>query len=326
MNSLYFASAKRYLQAQTKSFQMKYILTIIFFFGILVTKGQNLVRNSSFEAHFQCPVANVPDLYGISDWHSVVPGTPDYFNICGDPNKGASVPNNWFGYQSPYDGNAYVGLFGYSKSYFVREYLQSRLTSPLIAGKWYRISFFTSLGDYSAYAINNIGAVLSNDSVDGSKIFTYINLIPAINATEIISDSVNWTKVTGVYKAKGGEQFILLGNFYSDEQTLKKSLYGTTGGSSYYFIDSVTVLATDSAACTEFAVYPNPSAGRIHIKVECETIKQIQIYSASCQLVKEIQGNIRSIDVGDLPAGLYLLVATTDKNKRLVKRIIKSNN
>ena len=305
---------------------MKYILTIIFLFGILVTKGQNLVSNPSFEAHFQCPVANVPDLYGISNWHSIVPGTPDYFNVCGDPNKGASVPNNWFGYQSPYDGNAYIGLFCYTWGNDSREYVQSRLTSPLIAGKWYRISFFTNLGDYSTYAINNIGAVLSNDSVDGRNIFGHINLIPAINATEIISDTVNWTKVTGVYKAKGGEQFILLGNFYPNEQTLKKRLFGTTGGSSYYFIDSVTVLATDEATCAEFVVYPNPSAGRISVKLECQTIKQIRIYSAICQLVKELQGNTRSIDVGDLPAGLYLLVVTTDENKRLVKKIIKSNN
>jgi len=82
--------------------------------------------------------------YGISNWYSVARhfGTPDYYNTCGDPNNGASVPNSWLGYQIPYEGNAYVGLYGYNKAGGdVREYVQTRLTSPLIAGQWYRISF-----------------------------------------------------------------------------------------------------------------------------------------------------------------------------------------
>ena len=311
---------------ETKSGQMKYIITTLFFFGILTIEGQNLVNNPSFETYSRCGVMNVNDLSGLPNWHTIAPGTADYHHVCGDPNTGASVPNNWLGYQKPYDGHAYIGIFCFMKTVLSREYVQTRLISPLIAGQRYRISFFISLSDYSSFAVNNIGAVLSNDSINlrDSSSLGIFHLIPAINTTEIIYDTVNWTKVTGVYKANGGEQFLVLGNFYPDEKTSVELLMGTAGYS-YYYIDAVSVIPLDATACTEFTVYPNPSEGIINIESACQTIEQIRIYSATGQLVKVIQGNTRSIDVRNLPAALYLLVATTVENKRLVKKIIKSN-
>ncbi len=308
---------------------MKQILTVLFFFCVLTTKGQNLVPNPGFEAHSQCPYY-IDDFYVVLNWYSVVGhmSTPNYYNVCGDEPRGVSVPRNNVGYQIPFDGDAYAGIFCYQNLGIgtLREYIQTRLTSPLIAGQWYRISFFTNLADGSSSAVNNIGAALTNEPVRGINSYDNLKLIPALNATEIISDSLNWTRVTGYYKAHGEEQFITLGNFYSDEQTSKKNWDGTGAGSAYYLIDAVSVTATDAPACTEPVVYPNPSAGQININTLCQNIQYTRIYNAISQLVKEIRGNISSINIGDLPAGMYLLVMTTNENKTFVKKIIKINH
>ncbi|MEO6355626.1 MAG: T9SS type A sorting domain-containing protein [Ferruginibacter sp.] len=308
---------------------MKYLLIVLFFFSVLTVQSQNLVPNPGFEAHSQCPIT-LGNIYTVLNWYQVVGhlSTPDYYNVCGDKLNRVSVPDNTAGYQMPFDGDAYVGIFCYQNLGIgtIREYIQNRLISPLIDGQWYRISFFTNLGDISSSAVNNIGAALTNESIQGVNTFGNLNVTPAFHATEIISDSVNWTQVTGYYKAHGGEQFITLGNFYSDEQTSKKDLITIGGGSAYYLIDAVSVTATDAPACTAPIVYPNPTAGQINITTACQNIRHIKVYNAIAQLVKEINGNISSIDVGAFPAGMYLLVMTTDENKRFVKRIIKTNH
>jgi len=37
----------------------------------------------------------------------------------------------------------------------------------------------------------------------------------------VITDTLNWIKISGIYAANGGEDHIIIGNFYDDARTLQ---------------------------------------------------------------------------------------------------------
>jgi gliding motility-associated-like protein len=79
-----------------------------------------------------------------------------------------------------------------------------------------------------------------NGSNDGA--LTYF--IPQITnpSTNFILDKTNWVPITGEYTAVGGEQFITIGNFNTDANTITKPAQGGTQQWAYYYIDDVFVI------------------------------------------------------------------------------------
>src|SRR5688572_26019825 len=77
---------------------------------IISLNGQNLLSNSSFETYSACPFY-VSQLSFANGWYSPTDGTPDYFNSCADPVTFMNVPDNQFGNQSAFEGNAYAGFY-----------------------------------------------------------------------------------------------------------------------------------------------------------------------------------------------------------------------
>src|SRR5690242_7252117 len=94
----------------------------------------NLVPNPGFESMTTCPhiLSEISDcLY----WHTTTP-SPDYFNRCAPVNSQPSVPQNALGFQEPYTGNGYIGVWGYLTNY--REYVTCELINLLsINTKYY---------------------------------------------------------------------------------------------------------------------------------------------------------------------------------------------
>ena len=118
----------------------KYLTVILTILIPCLLHAQNLVPNGGFEQYSGCPNAeNEIDSakYWINPASGLNGGTPDYYNSCAtSPNE--PVPNNAFGYQPAHGGNAYCGIFLFQTPYpDIREYIETNLTSPLIAGKKY---------------------------------------------------------------------------------------------------------------------------------------------------------------------------------------------
>ena len=109
--------------------------------------AQNLVPNPSFEVYGACPDDHLSNAgLSIPPWMNGNMGSCDYFHPCGT--GGATVPDNWAGFEFPQDGNAYPGLTVKSNGGFdFREYLQTILVDPLVAGVTYHVSFYVSLGE-----------------------------------------------------------------------------------------------------------------------------------------------------------------------------------
>lgn len=70
----------------------------------------------------------------------------------------------------------------------------------------------------------------------------------------VVSDKENWTKISGSFIATGGEQFLTIGNFFDDIQTVKNSTRVSNypnNNYAYYYIDNVSVYACDSPLVEE---------------------------------------------------------------------------
>ncbi|MCP4437437.1 MAG: T9SS type A sorting domain-containing protein [Aureispira sp.] len=68
-------------------------------------------------------------------------------------------------------------------------------------------------------------------------------------------------------------------------------------------------------------VYPNPTRMGLTIDTE-EAIETIQVYNLNGQLLKQLQGNQRQVNVAELPAGAYILQIQTS-NALLHSRFVK---
>ena len=229
---------------------MKHIFYILFFLTNSLTSFAqiNLVPNSSFEAHDT--FCNTGIIILTPPWQNPSGGSPNYFNSCTTLQPGFSVPQNKFGFQYAHSGTGYAlfGAFVNSSSYpNYREYIQVKLIDSLEVNKKYFVKFYVSLADSSNYAINRVGLYFSDTAINKS-IYDYspFNVTPQIENPQgnFISDKINWTLISGIYTAYGGEHYITIGNFYDDANT--DTIYLPDGSITQFkeagfYIDDVSV-------------------------------------------------------------------------------------
>ena len=178
-----------------------------------------------------------------TNWKAPTCGTPDYYNpmeVNPFPYFNVSVPTNRYASNTPaHTGNAYGGFLTLSLVANSREYIQSPLKCALVTGQLYNVSFYTSTASLLAtMQSNNIGAYLSTStSFNNFSTTNYLSgITPQVNATSIINNPGTWTQVAGTMTG-AGEQYITLGNFYDDPNTLP---YPPVGDA-YYFVDDISV-------------------------------------------------------------------------------------
>ncbi|MBE7442409.1 MAG: gliding motility-associated C-terminal domain-containing protein [Flavobacteriales bacterium] len=255
-----FKNIKDIQSRLTSGYKPLYILFLSLIISVGSSKAQNLVYNGDFEIYDTCPTNfSQPLDYQIehaSGWYMPTAGTSDYFNECNTTT--VNVPNNLLGYQTAYSGQGYVGF--YSNQYFMtqlqcpnlewvsygREYVQTKLVSPLLENTVYRFSFYISLADtVGGYAVKNIGALFTNDSI-GFDCFKPIIANPQIKSPDFVTDNINWTKVEGEFIAQGGEQYLTIGNFADTLNFATDTLCVKSGtdwqdgsGIAYYYVDGI---------------------------------------------------------------------------------------
>lgn len=246
---------------------MKKILLYIFFHAINLASAQNLVKNPSFEDYVSCPTWN-GDLDLALFWHNAQgTTTPDLFNVCALPQSLVSVPTTGWGYQMPRTGNGYAGIVtfsveengltgcDYTATRTWMEYIQGELTTPLIAGQIYCVSFWVSLAEECRYGATNMGVHFS-DTIINIINFTALPLpvVPQlVNTTMPLDDTYQWQKLEWNYIAQGGERFLCIGNFDAAGATnaFPNSCDEWVLGA-YYYIDDVSV---EKGACPHLGPY-----------------------------------------------------------------------
>jgi gliding motility-associated-like protein len=250
----------------------KRLYIVFFIFLTFPVNAQNLVINGSFENNY---VTDFPypfcDSVAISlNVNNPNEGNPTYCHIRSCFMQGA--PLNQFGYQWPYDGNAYylVGVYSgedTSMTYLFREYLTLEIKEPLTENKCYFVSFFLSLTDTFACAIDEMSALFT-DTLIYYGTNGVIPLAPQINNPpgRFLSDNKGWMEVNGYYTAHGGENYITIGNFKDDIHTDSIMVHGPShypGGiignhqAAGYYIDMVSVIECPDTVETPLVYLPN---------------------------------------------------------------------
>lgn len=205
--------------------------------------AQNLVPNPGFEAYSQCP-PYPGQIHLAEEWDSPNNNTTDYFHRCAPTEDGASVPANLLGTQSPYAGHGYAGIRTWipvipgNPEY--REYLSVQLTQPLAAGATYALSFQASLAETASHASDDLGMYLSATPFDNERRYERSPHL-RLPTGEPLENETDWMRVAGTYTAQGGEQYLLIGAFETDEEMLREKIRENDEPKVYYYIDEVVV-------------------------------------------------------------------------------------
>ena len=237
-------------------------LVILLFFSYGYVSSQNLVNDGSFEDYKRCPqgVTHQKSEFMLKEWYPPTGGTTDYLNECakridGFVIDGVNVPQNQAGYQYARTGKGYVGFLS-GKLGKEREYVGAKLTTSLIRGEEYYVEFWVSLADRVRSAVGYLGAYFSVDVIKEDFIRPLI-VTPQIIKNEPVLDTTNWVKISGTFKAQGGEKYITIGSFDTDNKSFVKlgRKQKPKFNEAYYYLDDVLVerVKKDTVQTKQFA-------------------------------------------------------------------------
>ena len=332
---------------------MKKYIYIILLLHRVHSNAQNLVPNSSFENNTGCPT-NWDGFYKVIDWTNNG-GAGNYFNACSpscaenvfcDPNNHMGIRNPC-GYQLPYDGAGYAGIaLSYTNTFLlppfntfwgVHGFVGTQLTQSLTPGTKYFVTAHISRagGEYGYQgASNNFGFHFYTYPHDVFNNPCTLDNNPQVNESKIITDSVNWTRVSGSFIADSAYQYLALGNFYDDANTDTVDMnnkHRYPDNIAYYYVDYVSVSEDslwDVTAMPEITklgqqieIYPNPASTVLNIK---NSGSEKTLFTISDVLGKVIykklsESNFLQIDIIDIKPGLYFIHNSEGVNKKFVK-------
>jgi OOP family OmpA-OmpF porin len=225
----------------------------LFFFTVLLPlagPAQNLVPNGSFEEYRSCPggYSQHPIEFRADSWRSLTWGTPDLFNTCSGGD--AAVPYNWAGISDPYDGYGYAGLYLWLAIKDFREYIHCKLTEPLLKDSLYHVQFRYKLSSYSKYSVDRIGVLVSDSlaTLHHDKPLNFTPTIEFVKDSALTPETGSWELATAQFRAKGGEQFLTIGNFSDNQRThyyhiqFRPAQEPMLAEAAYYYIDDVRLV------------------------------------------------------------------------------------
>jgi|AntAceMinimDraft_17_1070374.scaffolds.fasta_scaffold22957_2 hypothetical protein len=317
---------------------LKIFFTIfIFYFSICISAfSQNLVPNPSFEdticcPHYECQVSCA------MGWNTYS-ATPDYCNSCDSP-PNYSVPHNGAGFQYAATGDAYCAFYTYCWVFDnYREYIGTQLINPLVTGKKYYVSFKVSLADEVYCGTNNIGVLFSTvphiDTLPYDTISGPINNFAHIYCPLVITEKNNWVNISGSFFADSSYKYVILGNFFSDDNTIISTLNYCNA---YYFVDDICV-SEDSSTCdiqtdivrykyNKINIYPNPTKDKLFIENYSSKEFIFNIYNhfgVKVKNGKSYHHSYTEIDLSNLQSGIYYIQCFINNNL-LTKKFILIN-
>lgn len=300
----------------------KSILSVLFTLPNLILLAQsqpsdsNLVYNPSFEEHSECPrkVETKGVLTMVDAWYQPTSGSVDYYNTCGTYE--CKVPKNKLGIQMPQHGEGFCGMYSSKTEY--REYLQTQLKKPLLAGATYRLTFYASLSEYSSGSIATMGGLFSKERIiDTARcvlmkkenqrisptivqtISTYYDPQVVNPPERVLSDTKEWMEISGTFKAQGGEEFLTIGNFHpiwqSNYTDLNELTYLLPGA--YYYIDNVSVICLDcdSILATNTLPPPQPEQPTTYKTGDIIVLKDIYFDFDKSTLLQQSYNTLRDL-------------------------------
>ncbi|MBL7930998.1 MAG: T9SS type A sorting domain-containing protein [Bacteroidia bacterium] len=322
--------------------------TLFLFFVLMNAHAQNnLVPNGSFETYTAYPYT-LNQINCTGNWYAPTKGYTDYFHMLAQVDF-IGVPNNFLGFQKAYNNQkAYAGIIAYGSldydttdTLIYRSYLQTKLDSPLIAGKTYYLSFNVNLADSARTAGDGMGAYFSQTPVtlDSSvtNLAAPLNFTPQVSNSpgNFLNDKTNWKRISGTFVASGGEEYITIGNFKDNDSTSIQQMipYGLGYQNfAYYYIDEIC-LSLSSETCAEHSLgltnynsnvpsfYYSAYTDKIIFKDVIDDYNVV-ITDMCGKIIRNIHAKgLNEIDVADLEPGCYF-VDLSNQNSKATRKII----
>lgn len=249
---------------------MKNRMKFIMLFGAMIAltvNAQDLVKNASFDVSGAQPTG-WSQIDKAEGWSNGNGGTVDlYSKSASKCSQNVAIPTNHQGDQAPFDGDSYAGIIAYQDDQVTTflpslwddqefgtapgyqkysEYITTELSAPLVAGKAYRITYQVSLSDKSSRAISNLGAYASVEH-PMQKSNAFLDVKPSFTVGRVVDNKTGWTPITGTFTAKGGEKFLTIGVFNSDD--MEKVKIGESNmpdyKRAYYYVDGISMLPAE---------------------------------------------------------------------------------
>lgn len=236
----------------------KLVMAISLFLSHSLNAQTNLVPNPSFEQYTNCPnntqgvylqKSSKPDYWYKPDLRNAL-----YSNKCTNNQPLDGIPYNRAGggisYQYPRTGDGYFTMFYDNGVANSCNYIQIKLSDSLKLNKKYYAEYFISLSNTFNLACNNQAMLFTNNAVYADTVnhTCFLQGNPQITnySNPIVTDTMGWVKVSGIFKAQGGEQYLTLGNFKGWINTQRKIIQTDFYDGSAYYVDDVAVYNLDS--------------------------------------------------------------------------------
>lgn len=321
---------------------MKILLLFISFISTTLFAQENLIINGSFEEYSDCPVENnlyQGELEKCTGWWGAFM-TPDYMNACSFNPALVSVPHNFGGYQEAFDGDSYIHLAGltWQKSngaYTESEYIQTKLSVPLLPCVTYSLSFYIALANWSTVNTQKMSVAFSKDSsyyCDQSSACTQHPPVDEVLNFELsmVTDTVNWYRVDTVFTVSDTYQYLTIGDFLltlEDTVYLQESTLLPTYDYAFFYIDSIQLSSEGVAEdCEEKSItVPNvftPNNDQVNDYIDFSDFDKVTIVNrwGNTVLIMESQSNFewhgKNFREEDLPDGVYYYSAEKDGYKQ----------
>jgi len=204
----------------------------------------NIIPNPGFEQYSSTPIGwfykGSHFTSVMKYWFSATTASPDVFG------PKVRVPSQWaakgFGEQTARSGQSMVGVTTYgceNGKPHCREYIEIRLSEPLVIGQRYYAEFWTTHLSRSLRA-NNLGMYFSEEKQQ-EGIDALLTVKPQVLKTTVIEAQGRWVKVSGEFEATTEAEFLTIGNFFPDSLAKTKSAGANQLNYAYYYIDDILV-------------------------------------------------------------------------------------
>lgn len=306
---------------------MKISLFITLILAIQSFFSQNLVPNPLFEDDSFKKTIHKPNNGNskfVKDWY-IVNGNPDFFN---DENS------TFFGYPiiKSIDRGGKIGIEMYNKKNKV-EGIYTKLSSPLVKGKSYKITFSIAHCQYSDYVIKHFPFILSDKVITEADIQHNKDVtLQVIKLNKHITYEDKWVKVSGIYKAKGGEKYLSLVNTrfrFTEKKHTSRVLYKDASKTlnkqmddvAYYFFDNIQLTPVDdSSNYCQNELYESPLDANSPEKRVIKLKKQGIIHPESPTEFKEFKDYKHHIFLFDISSSM---ASSISQSKMLFNQIME---
>lgn len=235
---------------------MKNLVLILYLVcSTIVLYSQNLIINPSFEDIDSCyggasPIGfDVFEWTGCKGWSCPIASSSDLWCENGVFSSANPPDIAGFGYQEPRTGENMAGILendGVVISY--REFVQNELIQPLDGNLFYRLSFYHSPLKVDC-SINELGVLALTNKMNNTGDLDLSHLTPngVSDVNQFTGDTSVWNYCEIIFKANGGEKFIVIGNFQDSTnatyaEPCDTSFWnGLSYAGNYFFLDDFTL-------------------------------------------------------------------------------------